>query len=277
MYAEVPLALSTTFSLIGAGSFIVLAVLIGLFRFEQKQLNNIDILSVIPGLAIVLGLAAAFFGFQDQTNAAVLLRDFCKGAVGHIAVCIGGLFVFSVVLYCLWVNFGKATEARRRLLLGIAGVLGLLFVFTIGIIHMTVANLCWSTLATPAQMFGFALLGGSVLAVLIFEKAGALGDSSIKKALMFFALFGVVLSVGGFAAQIAMVLNVGDAAGDFMQAASLHITVTFFCLLAAFLFEMMAIRMEETGFHSVIAVACVFVGVFCARLVFYALPVAGAA
>ncbi|RDB63149.1 hypothetical protein C1878_04585 [Gordonibacter sp. 28C] len=275
VYSEVPLALSTTFSLIGAGAIIVIALLANVSRLEQKHLKNIDALSVMPGLAVVLGLVAACFGFQDHTNAAVLLGGL--GDAARFAVIgVSGLFAFSVVGYCLRVAFGGLAEGRRRLLLDIAGALGLLFVCIVGVAHMMVPDPAWNTLATPMQMLGFALLGGSALAAMMFEKADALGGSSQRKTLTIFAIFGIVLGVGGFVAQIAAISSMADASGAgsyLVHAASMHITVGLFCLVATFVFEMMAIRMKETGFHSVVAVACSFVGVFCARLVFYALHI----
>ena len=67
------------------------------------------------------------------------------------------------------------------------------------------------------------------------------------------------------------------AGAELVRAASMHIAVGVFCLAATLVFGVMAIRMKETGFHSVIAVASGFVGVFCLRLAFYALQLAGAA
>ncbi|WP_260620274.1 DmsC/YnfH family molybdoenzyme membrane anchor subunit [Gordonibacter massiliensis (ex Traore et al. 2017)] len=262
VYSEVPLALFTTFSLIGTGAFMALALLVNVSRLERKHLKNIDALSVMPGFAVVLGLVAAYFGFQDCTNAVVSLRD------------LGGAARFAVVAYCLRAGFGGLAEGWRKFLLGSAGALGLLFVCVIGVVHAMVPDPAWNTLATPAQILGFALLGGSALATMMFEKAGALGGCPQKRTLTVFAILGTMLGVGGFVAQVATVSSMVGAGADLVRAASLHITVALFCLVATFVFEMMAIRMKETGFHSVVAVACSFVGVFCARLVFYTLQAA---
>lgn len=275
MYSEVPLALATTFFPIGAGALVVLAVLLLNGRFDQKQLSNIDALFIMPCLAVVLGVVAAFFGFQDQTNAVTLLRSLGENPVWiALAVFVLGVFVFTAVFFCLQVNIGKIKEGHRRLLLGFMGVLGSLSLCFVCAAHMMVLDPSWNTLATPAQIFGFALLGGAVQAVMIFEKADALQDTSMKRVLVVGALVGVVLSCGGFAAQLVSVMGMVDATGtgiDLIREASMQIAVGFFCFVAAFSFGLMAIFMKETGFHSVIAVACVFVGVFCARLVFYVL------
>lgn len=93
-------------------------------------------------------------------------------------------------------------------------------------------------------------------------------------------MLGAVLGVGGFSVQVLAVSEMAGAAGagaDLVRAASMHIAVGVFCLAATLVFGVMAIRMKETGFHSVIAVASGFVGVFCLRLAFYALQLAGAA
>lgn len=272
MYAEVPLALSTTFFLLGAGTFMVLAVVMRLLRLEQKHLRNIDTLSLMPSLAVVLGLVAALFGFQDQTNAVVLLRSVASDPVRFTALGVSGLFALVVVVYWAWANFGQLTGDCRKRLLSVAGTLGLMFVCVLGFTHMMVLDSSWGTFATFVQMLGFALLGGSALVVMMLEKADALSDSLVKRALSISSLFGAVLGIGGFAVQLAIVLSSGEVrAAQLVLEASSQIVVSFFCLAAVLIFEMMAIRMKETGFHAVIALACAFVGVFCARLVFYAL------
>lgn len=279
MFSELPLALCTTFSLIGAGAFMVLAVLPdGPLRRPQVR-GNVDVLCIMPCLAVVLGLAAAFFGFQDQSTAVVLLRGH-GGAALVLAAVADVLLACAAVAYCLCVNFGKAAEGWRRALLRVVGVLAALFACASGLAHLAAPEPSWATLATPLQMLGFSLLGGSALVTLMLEKAGALDDPSVKRSLTVAAVLGAVLGIGGFSAQVLAVSGMTGAAGagaDLVRAASMHIAVGIICLVATLVFEAMAIRMKEKGFHSVIAVASGFVGVFCLRLAFYALQFAGAA
>ena len=270
VYSEVPLALFTTFSLIGAGSFAVLAVLINVFRLEEKQLRNIDVLSIMPTLAVLLGFVAAFFGFQDHTEAVVLLSGL-NNAMRIASIGMGALLAATACAYCVQANFVKLPGGRRRLLVSLAGGAGLVFVCIVGVAHMAAGGLGWGTLATPMQMLGFALLGGSALVSLVLEKADALEAPVIKRTLVVISVLGIALGVGGFAAQITAVLGMASAGADAVRSVSLHIAVGTFCLVATFVFEAMAVHMKETGFHSVLAVACAFAGVFCARLVFYAL------
>lgn len=275
VYVNVPLALGATFSLIGAGSFAVLAVLAGVYRPERRQLQNIATLTIMPCLALVLGCVAAWFAFQDQTGAVALLRG-VDGVLPFVVAGVGGLLVLLAVAHCVVANGGREAESGQKLLLYGAGVLGVLFVWVVGIAHELSADPSWTTLATPVQMLGCALLGGSALATLIFEKADALGEASVKKVLVVSAVCGAVLGIGGLAAQLVVAASVSGAGGvgaDLVGVSSSQSVVGFFCFAAALLFEVMALRTKETGYHSVIAVICVFVGVFCARLVFYALQV----
>ncbi len=273
-----PLALCTTFSLIGAGAFMVLAVLPdGPLRRPQVR-GNVDVLCIMPCLAVVLGLVAACFGFQDQSTAVALLRGH-GGAALVLAAVADVLLACAAVADCLCVNFGKAAEGWRRALLRVVGVLAALFACASGLAHLAAPE-PWATLATPLQMLGFSLLGGSALVTLMLEKAGALDDPSVKRSLTVAAVLGAVLGIGGFSAQVLAVSGMIGAAGagaDLVRAASMHIAVGIICLVATLVFEAMAIRMKEKGFHSVIAVASGFVGVFCLRLAFYALQFAGAA
>ena len=280
MLSESPLALCSTFSLIGAGAFLVLAVLPNGPLQRQGVRRNVDVLCAMPCLAVVLGLVAACFGFQDQSAAVALLRDH-GGAALILAAVADVLLACAAVAYCLYVNLGKDAEGRRRkALLRIVGALAALFACASGLAHLAVPEPSWATLATPLQMLGFSLLGGSALVVLMLEKAGALDDPSVKRLLTVAAVLGAVLGVGGFSVQVLAVSEMAGAAGagaDLVRAASMHIAVGVFCLAATLVFGVMAIRMKETGFHSVIAVASGFVGVFCLRLAFYALQLAGAA
>ena len=266
MYAEVPLALSTTFSLIGAGSFVTLSVVVGVSRFEQKRLTNLDTLSLMLTLAAVLGFVAAFFAFQDQTNAVSLFRSL-NDVAWFVIVGVAGLFVAVAVLYGIRVNFGNITTSERTFLLCLVGALGMIFVGAIGIAPLLISGPSLSATAMFAEMLGFALLGGSTLVSLMFEKAEALDNALTRILLILIALFGVVMGCIGLAVQVGAVLVTGV---DVVREASTQIAVAFFCLVAAFIFEIMAIRMKETGFHSIVAVASAFVGVFSACLVLYA-------
>ncbi|MEA5020827.1 MAG: hypothetical protein VB027_10735 [Gordonibacter sp.] len=266
MYAEVPLALSTTFSLIGAGSFVTLSVVVGVSRLEQKRLTNLDTLSLMLTLAVVLGFVAAFFAFQDQTNAVSLFRGL-NDVAWFVIVGVAGLFVAVAVLYGIRVNFGNIATDERTFLLCLAGASGVIFVGTIGMVPLLISSPSLSTVAMFVEMLGFALLGGSALVSLMFEKVEALDSALTKMTLTLIAFFGVVMGCIGFAVQVGVALGAGS---DVVREASSQIVVAFFCLVASFVFEIMAIRIKETGFHSVVAVASAFVGVFSACLVLYA-------
>lgn len=269
--AGVPLALSTMFLLVGAGSFMVMAVLSLVSPVEGRRLRGIDTLSLMPSLAVVLGFATLCLGFQDATGAADLLRG-GVGAVRFALLTTGGAFAVAALAYGVLAVSGKMPETLRRPLLRGAGVLGLLFACVLGLAHTLVADPSWNTLATPVQMLGLALLGGAALATMMYESAGALDAPAAKRMLAACVVVGVVLGAGGFAVQVALVSGMANGAGaGLVSVASTHVAVGLICLAAVLVFAMMALRLKETGFHSVVAVACAFVGVFCVRLAFYAL------
>lgn len=271
--AGVPLALSTMFSLIGAGTFMVLAVIAEAFPVERRRLASIDALSAIPSLAAVLGLVAAWFALQDQAGAVALLRGL-DGTVQAAVVAAAASFSIAALAYGAMAAAGKLTERSRKPFVRVVGALGLLHVGALGVAHTLAADPAWGTLATPAQMLGLALLGGAALAMMMLESAGALDGRATKGRLAGFAAVGALLGMGGFVVQVAFVLGMEGAGGaDLVRAASTHLVVGLFCLAAAFAFTLMALRLKEKGFHSVIAVVSAFIGVFCIRLAFYALQV----
>ena len=273
VYAGVPWALSTMFSLTGAGAFMAMAVLADAFPAEGRRLASIDALSLMPSLAVVLGCVAAYFALQDETAAAFLLRG-VDGAARYAAVGAAGAFAVAALAYGAVAVSGRMPSRLRKPLLRTVGLLGLLFVCALAAAHVLAGDPVWATAATPAQMLGCALLGGSALAALLFENAGALEGRGAKGVLAAFAAAGAVLGLGGLAAHVAMVLGTAGAAGvELVRAASTHVAVGALCLAATLVFTLMALRLKETGYHVVIAVACAFVGTFCVRLAFYALQV----
>ena len=91
----------------------VLAVLPNGPLQRQGVRRNVDVLCAMPCLAVVLGLVAACFGFQDQSAAVALLRDY-GGAALILAAVADVLLACAAVAYCLCVNLGKDAEGRRR-------------------------------------------------------------------------------------------------------------------------------------------------------------------
>ena len=273
VYAGVPWARSTMFSLTGAGAFMAMAVLADAFPAEGRRLASIDALSLMPSLAVVLGCVAAYFALQDETAAAVLLRG-VDGAARYAAVGAAGAFAVAALAYGAVAVSGRMPSRLRKPFLRAVGLLGLLFVCALAAAHVLAGDPAWATAATPAQMLGCAFLGGSALAALLFENAGALEGRAAKGVLAAFAATGAVLGLGGLAAHVAVVLGAAGIAGvELVRAASTHVAVGALCLAATLVFTLMALRLKETGYHVVIAVACAFVGTFCVRLAFYALQV----
>ena len=212
VYAGVPWALSTMFSLTGAGAFMAMAVLADAFPAEGRRLASIDALSLMPSLAVVLGCVAAYFALQDETAAAFLLRG-VDGAARYAAVGAAGAFAVAALAYGAVAVSGRMPSRLRKPLLRTVGLLGLLFVCALAAAHVLAGDPAWATAATPAQMLGCAFLGGSALAALLFENAGALEGRAAKGVLAAFAATGAVLGLGGLAAHVAVVLGAAGIAG----------------------------------------------------------------
>ena len=69
MFAEMPLALFTTFSSIGAGSFVALAAVAFAAKLDDTGAAKLDRLSIIPFLVACVGFACAFFHLATPLNA----------------------------------------------------------------------------------------------------------------------------------------------------------------------------------------------------------------
>lgn len=273
-YSEVPLALAAMFLLVGSGSFIVLSAALFSSRVEGRALGYIDSLSVMPCLATILGFIAGFFAVQDKTTSVRLLFGTDGSIVSMMPLCFGAAVAAISLVYGACLLLGKVSDGVRGCVLPVAAGLGLCFVCSFGAAHVLAPGIPWGAFEVFGQMIGCALASGAALAILIFEKAEALGLACVKIALAVALLIGVSLGVGCFALElIAAVGAAGSVAlgPDALQQVSMQVVVGCFCFAALLVFGLMAIYSKEAGFHSVVAVACSFVGVFCVLLAFYSM------
>ena len=157
------------------------------------------------------------------------IRDRLRGVDGaarYAAVGAAGAFAVAALAYGAVAVSGRMPSRLRKPFLRAVGLLGLLFVCALAAAHVLAGDPAWATAATPAQMLGCAFLGGSALAALLFENAGALEGRAAKGVLAAFAATGAVLGLGGLAAHVAVVLGAAGIAGvELVRAASTHVAV----------------------------------------------------
>ncbi len=262
-------ALAVTFLLFGEGFFLVFAFLRPASVSDGLSLERLGGMLVLPCIAILLGVVAAWFGFQDQGAAAMRMR----GSAGSL---MAGAFICSLASFAAVAVYAAAAAASR---LRGQGALGGSICWVCGAvcavsILVTAALLAfsggpWPTWSGFAAPVGFALLCGTGYAVVACEGAkGFPAAQHMKRTLVALACIGAVLGLGGF---IVCTQTAAPSAAAVVEAAMMQVTLAIFALTAAAVFSILALRSEDTGYYSIIAFVAAVLGTVCALIVLLAL------
>lgn len=278
MFAEMPLALFTTLSSVGAGAFIVLACVVLTAGLDETAAKKLDRLSLVPFLVVCAGFACAFFHLANPLNAPRVLSGVGSSPLSNEIIA-GVVFVVAVAAYVALALSGKLSGGLRRGLAVACAVLAVVFSLFMGAAYMMYTIASWDTWATPVQMLGFALVGGAMLEGLLVcasDAREALMTSGVKRVLLVLGVVGAVVAVVGMAAFMmtagslpsvwAETAQEVSAAVPYMVAAALLLVLTA-ASLAASLTKASPVLLSSVG------VVLVTAGILMARLSFYAVQI----
>ena len=257
MMAELPLALFTTLAPIGAGAFIALAVAFFTTKFSDEQLKKIDRMTTIPVVVLVAGFICAFFHLASPMHAF-------------------GVFAVLAIVYWIVALAGKLGEGARKGFAAVVAVMAIVFACFTGAAYMMETIVSWNTPMVPVAVLGFSLLGGVSLGVLVLALSGALEDAAkggFKMAALAVLVIGLVLGVVGLLVQVMSVSGMGNAlvdGADLVAAASAPMWIGVVCMVVAAAAAFMALRNSKCTALAAAAPVLAIVGVFAARLAFYA-------
>lgn len=276
--AELPLAIFTTLAPISAGSFIALAIAFLTTKFAPEQLKKIDRMTWIPLAVLVVAFIAAFFHLTQALNAVNVFAGVGRSPMSNEIV-VGVVFFVVALVYCVLGTVGKLSEGLRKGLSVVVAVVGLVFALTVGMAYMIETIVSWNTPLVPVTVLGFSLLGGGLMGLSIL----ALGDgmkeatgSAFKPAMYFVLALGAALAVGAFAAHA---FSVQDLSTFVVSGAALvaevlpFIIAAIVCLVVGLGCGLIALAKNNGVALPALGLIVVIVGVFLARLVFYALQV----
>lgn len=275
---ELPLALFTTLAPIGAGAFIALALAYATNTFNDEQLKKIDKMTLIPFFIVVIGFIASFAHLANPAHAFGVFANLGTSPLSN-EIGMGCVFFVPAVIFGIMALAGKLNANTRKIFAIIMAVLAVLFACCTGMAYYVNTIPSWATPAAPISIIGFCLLGGTFLGLLSLALAGVLDDvckTSFKKSALVVAIIGLVLAIGGACGQFAVASGITTAAANGAQMAS---AVTAY--LGGFIVLAIAgmgvgayslMKKPNTGLVACSAVA-IIVGVFLARLVFYALEI----
>lgn len=274
-FAELPLAVFTTLAPLGAGAFVVLAAAFFTTSFTDAQVKKIDRMTLIPLVAILVGFAASFAHLASPMAATGVFSGMGNSPLSN-EIAVGSLFVVVALVYVIWALTGKMGAGARKGLVAVVAVLAVVFAVFTGMAYMMDTIVSWNTPLVPVQMLGFALVGGAATATFVLALAGSLGDAckgSFKMAAMAISVVGVVLAVGGLCIQV---MGVGGMSNALVSGADLVAEVTMWlvgavvCLIAAAAATIAACMGKSPAALAGAATVLAVVGIFLARLVFYA-------
>ena len=275
MMAELPLALFTTLAPVGAGAFIALAVAFFTTKFSDEQLKKIDRMTTIPVVVLVAGFICAFFHLASPMHAFGVFAGLGASPLSNELLA-GVVFAVLAIVYWIVALAGKLGEGARKGFAAVVAVMAIVFACFTGAAYMMETIASWNTPMVPVAVLGFSLLGGVSLGVLVLALSGALEDAAkggFKMAALVLLVIGLVLGVAGLLVQVMSVSGMGNAlvdGADLVAAASAPMWIGVVCMVVAAAAAFMALRNSRSTALAAAAPVLAIVGVFAARLAFYA-------
>lgn len=275
MMAELPLALFTTLAPIGAGAFIALAVAFFTTKFSDEQLKKIDRMTTIPVVVLVAGFICAFFHLASPMHAFGVFAGLGASPLSNELLA-GVVFAVLAIVYWIVALAGKLGEGARKGFAAVVAVMAIVFACFTGAAYMMETIVSWNTPMVPVAVLGFSLLGGVCLGVLVLALSGALEDAAkggFKMAALAVLVVGLVLGVAGLLVQVMSVSGMGNALVDgagLVAAASAPMWIGVVCMVVAAVAAFMSLRNSKSTALAAAAPVLAIVGVFVARLAFYA-------
>lgn len=275
MMAELPLALFTTLAPIGAGAFIALAVAFLTTKFSDEQLKKIDRMTTIPVVVLVAGFICAFFHLASPMHAFGVFAGLGASPLSNELLA-GVVFAVLAIVYWIVALAGKLGEGARKGFAAVVAVMAIVFACFTGAAYMMETIASWNTPMVPVAVLGFSLLGGVSLGVLVLALSGALEDAAkggFKMAALAVLVVGLILGVAGLMVQVMSVSDMGNAlvdGADLVAAASAPMWIGVVCMVVAAAAAFMALRNSKSTALAAAAPVLAIVGVFAARLAFYA-------
>ena len=275
MMAELPLALFTTLAPIGAGAFIALAVAFFTTKFSDEQLKKIDRMTTIPVVVLVAGFICAFFHLASPMHAFGVFAGLGASPLSNELLA-GVVFAVLAIVYWIVALAGKLGEGARKGFAAVVAVMAVVFACFTGAAYMMETIASWNTPMVPVAVLGFSLLGGVSLGELVLALSGALADAAnggFKMAALAVLVVGLVLGIAGLMVQVMSVSGMGNAlvdGADLVAAASAPMWIGVVCMVVAAAAAFMALRNSKSTALAAAAPVLAIVGVFAARLAFYA-------
>lgn len=272
--AELPLALFSTLAPTGAGAYAVLAVVMAVADLNETERQRIDRLGLAPLAFVLLGFIAAFFHLANPFHALGVFAGVGTSPLSNELVA-GAAFFFVAAVYTGLAFFGKLGRARCAFAI-VVGIIGLVFCAFVGLAYQMPTIPSWDTPIAPLETVCLGLTGGTALATLTLFAAKVVRKDTPRKIatpITAVGLIGAVASAALALAHLAVVSGMANAAisgASLASAAAPWTVAAAILLIVAAAADALAVKRGGAALPW-IACAAAVIGVFLARLAFYAL------
>ena len=296
---QMPMVLFTTLVPMASGAFVGLALAFLTSRFSKECLARIDRWTLLPMAILAVGYIASFVALSSPQYSMSLFQGVDIAPLSFVGIA-GMLFIALAVVYWIIAMTGNLDERPRKVFATVVGAASLLLSLSIGVMYMGSAVLTWNSPLVPLGVLVVALAGGMPEARL----------TRLPTVALFTAFIGVVAAIVAVSAQLLFAQSTFNAffpGSDVLPGSWVYLVISivgFVVMLATLRATLMpgghnvaamgrtagaaaAIPLRDredvdadapVGVRSAIPLlvagnAAVLIGIFVARLMFYALQV----
>lgn len=201
---QLPMVLFTTLVPMASGAFIGLAVAFLTTSFSAERLARIDRWTLLPLAILAVGYIASFVALSSPHYAMSLFQGVDIAPLSFVGIA-GMLFAALAVVYWIIAMTGNLAERPRKVFATVVGAASLLLSLSIGVMYMGSSVLTWNSPLVPLGIIGFCVAGGVPLGALVVAIAGGLHEareSQFPSAAMITAFIGVVAAIVAVSAQL---------------------------------------------------------------------------
>ena len=275
---QMPMVLFTTLVPMASGAFVGLALAFLTSRFSKECLARIDRWTLLPMAILAVGYIASFVALSSPQYSMSLFQGVDIAPLSFVGIA-GMLFIALAVVYWIIAMTGNLDERPRKVFATVVGAASLLLSLSIGVMYMGSAVLTWNSPLVPLGIIGFCIAGGVPLGVLVVALAGGMPEARLTRLPTVDVLPGswvyLVISIVGFVVMLATLRATLMPGGHNVAAMGR----TAGAAAAIPLRDREDVDADApVGVRSAIPLlvagnAAVLIGIFVARLMFYALQV----
>lgn len=274
--SELPLALFTTFVLIGAGAFAFksLASLLAA-PAEGEGDKGFSASTVVPLVLVIIGFICAFAHLANPFHAPFALMGVGSSPMSN-EIAMGSLFTVAALVFCILDGTGKLAGGARKAFSVVLLVLGVLFALFTGLAYYVETIISWGIAYTVIETVCLSLFAGGVLGAFLLgheQGAEALSAGAVRTVALVFVIG------GGIVGLAALMLHASTVSGfeTVLFSGAAIVSGAMPAFVCAVVCGAIAVVCACVGILKdakwALPAACVFalVAVFAARLAFYAM------